>query len=87
LESTTFQPEEETPTYGITKPVGSYNPAYLVFHEFIDIVNDIRKSKSFKEAREKAFVRPSKLAQLEAKYAKSEAGLVEDKKEVVAPIE
>src|SRR3546814_4139511 len=26
----TFMEEEETPTYGITKPVASYNPIYLV---------------------------------------------------------
>lgn len=46
----TFQPEEEEPIYGILKPVNSYNPLYLVFHEFIDIAKDIARkpSKSFK---------------------------------------
>lgn len=31
-----FQAEEEKPEYGISIPVQSYNPLYLVFHGFID---------------------------------------------------
>ncbi|PKD16639.1 fatty acid hydroxylase [Salegentibacter salinarum] len=46
----TFQEEDEKPRYGITKPVNSYNPFFLVFHEWIDISKDIWKSKSLKEA-------------------------------------
>lgn len=38
----TFKAEEETPDYGILKPVNSYNPVYLVFHEAIDIFKDMR---------------------------------------------
>ncbi len=57
----TFQPEEEQPEYGITKPVNSYNPVFLNFHEWIDIYRDVRYSKSFKEAMVMIFVRPSKL--------------------------
>ena len=46
----TFQPEEEKANYGILKPVKSYNPVYLVFHEFIDMTKDISKQpkKAFK---------------------------------------
>lgn len=57
----TFQAEDEKPTYGITKPVNSYNPIFLNFHEWIDIVRDIRKSKSLKEAYVVTFCSPSKL--------------------------
>jgi sterol desaturase/sphingolipid hydroxylase (fatty acid hydroxylase superfamily) len=57
----TFQPEEEEPEYGITKPVNSYNPIYLNFHEWMDIVRDVRQSHSFREAMAMVFVRPSKL--------------------------
>lgn len=57
----TFQPEDEKPNYGITKPVNSYNPIFLNFHEWIDIVRDIRKSKSLKEAYTVTFCSPSKL--------------------------
>jgi sterol desaturase/sphingolipid hydroxylase (fatty acid hydroxylase superfamily) len=45
----TFVPEEEKPIYGLTKPVNSYNPVYLVFHEFIDIWRDLKYAKSFGE--------------------------------------
>jgi len=57
----TFQAEEEQPEYGITKPVNSYNPVYLNFHEWIDIVRDVRQSRSFREAMTMVFARPSKL--------------------------
>ncbi|MDX5483332.1 MAG: sterol desaturase family protein, partial [Hymenobacteraceae bacterium] len=45
----TFQPEEERPTYGLTKPVTSYNPVYLVFHEWVDIWKDLKHAGSAKE--------------------------------------
>ncbi len=57
----TFQGEEEEADYGITKPVKSYNPVYLCFHEWMDIVKDIKNSKSLREAYVMTFVRPSRL--------------------------
>lgn len=54
----TFQPEEEQPVYGITKPVNSFNPVYLVFHEWVDIFRDIRKSGSIKKSFKILFGRP-----------------------------
>ncbi len=42
----TFQEEDEQPIYGITKPVKSYNPVYLVFHEWIDVFKDLSHAKS-----------------------------------------
>jgi sterol desaturase/sphingolipid hydroxylase (fatty acid hydroxylase superfamily) len=45
----TFEPERERPTYGITEPVNSYNPVYLVFHVYIDIYKALKQTKSFKE--------------------------------------
>jgi sterol desaturase/sphingolipid hydroxylase (fatty acid hydroxylase superfamily) len=42
----TFQPEEEQAVYGITKPVNSYNPVYLVFHAWGDLFRDIWKRPS-----------------------------------------
>ncbi|MEM1408824.1 MAG: sterol desaturase family protein, partial [Bacteroidota bacterium] len=56
-----FQPEEEQADYGITRPVNSYNPVYLCFHEWMDIIRDIKNSKSLKEAYVMTFVRPSRL--------------------------
>jgi sterol desaturase/sphingolipid hydroxylase (fatty acid hydroxylase superfamily) len=46
----TFQPEEEQAVYGITNPVNSYNPVYLVFHAWIDVVKDLSKCRSIKSA-------------------------------------
>jgi len=54
----TFKEEKEQPTYGITKPVTSYNPIYLNFHEWIDIVKDLRQAESFKEGYRILFDKP-----------------------------
>ncbi|WP_375583525.1 sterol desaturase family protein [Cyclobacterium xiamenense] len=54
----TFMPEGERPNYGITKPVTSYNPIYLNFHEWADIVRDLRKAKNGKEAFRILFGKP-----------------------------
>jgi sterol desaturase/sphingolipid hydroxylase (fatty acid hydroxylase superfamily) len=39
----TFEPEVEKAIYGITTPVNSYNPVYLVFHDVIDMVKEMWK--------------------------------------------
>ncbi len=39
----TFKEENEQPIYGITKPVNSFNPIYLVFHAWGDLFKDICK--------------------------------------------
>lgn len=63
----TFQEEDEKPIYGITNPVNSYNPVYLCFHEWMDIVKDVRQSKSLREALAVTFVRPGKLKDVKAR--------------------
>lgn len=57
----TFQEEEEQTIYGITKPVNSYNPITLNFHVWKEIVIDVYKSRSLKEAYALLFTNPSKL--------------------------
>lgn len=64
----TFQPEQEQADYGITKPVNSYNPVFLCFHEWMDILRDIKNSKSLKEAYVLTFIRPSKLEEAKKNY-------------------
>ncbi|QTY27622.1 sterol desaturase family protein [Flavobacterium sp. CS20] len=54
----TFQLEEEQPVYGITKPVNSHNPFYLVFHEWIEVFKDLSKSKSVKDVWQILFGSP-----------------------------
>ena len=66
----TFQPEGERPDYGITKPVNSYNPITLNFHEWVDIFHDVRKSRSLKEAFIMIFISPAKLEAAKLKYRK-----------------
>jgi sterol desaturase/sphingolipid hydroxylase (fatty acid hydroxylase superfamily) len=46
----TFIEEDEQAIYGITKPVNSFNPVYLVFHEWIEVGKDIIRARSIKQA-------------------------------------
>jgi sterol desaturase/sphingolipid hydroxylase (fatty acid hydroxylase superfamily) len=46
----TFQEENEKPVYGITKPLYSFNPIYLNFHEWMDLYRDVRNAGSLKKA-------------------------------------
>lgn len=39
----TFQKEEETPVYGLTKNIKTYNPITMVFHEWLAIAKDLKK--------------------------------------------
>ena len=66
----TFKPEVEKADYGITKPVNTYNPITLNFHEWADIFNDVRKSKSMKEAYAMLFTSPAKLEGVKEHYRK-----------------
>jgi sterol desaturase/sphingolipid hydroxylase (fatty acid hydroxylase superfamily) len=54
----TFQKEEEKPVYGITKPVNSHNPFYLVFHEWMAVSKDLYKADSLKDAWQILFGSP-----------------------------
>ena len=45
----TFQPELHRPTYGLTKPVDTYNVLRLQFHEFAAIGRDVRSSAAWRE--------------------------------------
>lgn len=46
----TFQEEQQTPTYGLTKPINTINPVKVHLAEYIGIFKDLRKAKSLKEA-------------------------------------
>jgi sterol desaturase/sphingolipid hydroxylase (fatty acid hydroxylase superfamily) len=45
----TFQPEEEKVVYGLTKNIKTHHPLKVVFHEWKEMLNDIRKPVSLKE--------------------------------------
>ena len=44
----TFQPEEERPTYGLTKNIKTYNPVFIAFNEWGDMFREAWKSGSAK---------------------------------------
>ncbi|NKB78148.1 MAG: sterol desaturase family protein [Gammaproteobacteria bacterium] len=46
----TYEIEQEKVTYGITTPVGSWNPVIVNIHEFWSIAKDVYGSKSISEA-------------------------------------
>lgn len=45
----TFQKELHRPTYGLTKPVESYNLLHLQYREYASIVRDVRASRTWRE--------------------------------------
>ncbi len=41
----TFQPEEFTPTYGLTKNINTFNPVKIAFHDWVNMAKDFKRSK------------------------------------------
>jgi sterol desaturase/sphingolipid hydroxylase (fatty acid hydroxylase superfamily) len=54
----TFKEEEETPTYGITKPVNSWNPVYVNFAHYIDLYQYVKQSRSWDDTKKMLFKHP-----------------------------
>lgn len=79
----TFEPEVEKPDYGITKPVNSYNPVYLVFHEFIDLLKDMKQYRSPKAWFRILFGKPGLTLDKERYYGKAKQVDSQPKKESV----
>lgn len=46
----TFVEEKERPTYGLVNNVNSYNPVKIAFSEWVDIVKDLTRAGSLKNA-------------------------------------
>ncbi|MGW4123567.1 sterol desaturase family protein [Nocardia sp. NPDC004711] len=44
----TFRPEMHRPTYGLTKPVGTYNLLKLQYHEYGNIIRDVRAADGYR---------------------------------------
>lgn len=45
----TFQVEEEEPTYGVTKPLASWNPLWANLHYYADLIEMSRRAPNFGE--------------------------------------
>lgn len=70
----TYHPLEERPVYGLTTPIPySKNPIYLNFHEVKDIVQDVKKAKTFREKMFYIFGSPSKIGLMKKKEAEMAA--------------
>ena len=54
----TFKAEEERPTYGITKPLNSWNPVYANFAHYIDLIAYVKKARSFSDGLKILFKPP-----------------------------
>jgi sterol desaturase/sphingolipid hydroxylase (fatty acid hydroxylase superfamily) len=44
----TFQPEEEEPVYGLTRPLRSWNPLWANVHVFAEIFRDVRRARGWR---------------------------------------
>ena len=80
----TFYPEEERPVYGLTTPVYSGNPLYLVFNEAADIIRDVRKAKTWKEKIWYCFGSPVSIARYKKSQQKNFAEVKEETAIVMA---
>ena len=53
-----FEPEAEKPRYGLVKNISSFNPLYVAFHEWIDLLSDVFSSKTSLWNRLKYVIKP-----------------------------
>ena len=54
----TFQPEEEKPTYGITKPLNSWNPVYANISHYVEMGKDMKRIPSWSDKIKYMFMKP-----------------------------
>lgn len=44
----TFAPEGERVRYGLTKNIRTFHPAHVAFHEYIDLMHDLRRARGWR---------------------------------------
>jgi sterol desaturase/sphingolipid hydroxylase (fatty acid hydroxylase superfamily) len=54
----TFEPEVRRVKYGLTKNIETFNPIRIGYHEFVDILRDVRKAKGLRTKLGYVFKRP-----------------------------
>jgi hypothetical protein len=60
----TYQPEEEQVEYGLTHNIEhKANPFHINFHEYADMMRDVRKAKGFKKKLFYVFGDPGRIAE------------------------
>lgn len=56
----TYEPEHEKPDYGLTKKIGNrLNPLFLNFHEYYEMIDDVKQARGFKKKLFYVFGSPS----------------------------
>ena len=55
----TFEPEVRRVKYGLTKNIHTYHPLRIAYHEFVDIVRDVRRARGWRNRLRQVFGRPS----------------------------
>ncbi len=64
----TFEPENEKVVYGITHNITeAANPLQINFHEYVDIVHDVKNAKGWKRKLYYIFGDPAKISEVNAK--------------------
>jgi hypothetical protein len=82
----TFQPEEEKAIYGITHSFErKHDPIQINFHEYIDIIADVKNAKSFLEALFYIFGDPIDVAEQKQLIRISDVNTKEKMKPVLKP--
>jgi alkylglycerol monooxygenase len=69
----TFQEEEEHPTYGITKPINSWNPLFANVSHYVSMTEDLRQIKGWKDKIKYLFMKPGWLPQSLGGYRQAPA--------------
>ncbi len=54
----TFQPEEEKPTYGITKPINSWNAVWANFSHYVEMGKDLKRIDNWGDKVKYLFKKP-----------------------------
>lgn len=81
----TYQPEEEQVIYGITSNIANKaNPLHINFHEYIDMIRDVRKAKGFREKVFYLFGDPIDIAEAKKRDSIAAAQPAENKRNVPA---
>jgi sterol desaturase/sphingolipid hydroxylase (fatty acid hydroxylase superfamily) len=66
----TYQPEEEQVVYGITHNIESkHDPIHINFHEYVDMVSDVRQAKNLREKLLYIFGDPEEVAKFKVQKA------------------
>jgi sterol desaturase/sphingolipid hydroxylase (fatty acid hydroxylase superfamily) len=64
----TFQEEEEKPTYGITKPINSWNPVWANMSHYAEMTNDLKQIPKWTDRAKYLFKKPGWLPEYMGGY-------------------